>query len=134
MKTIGLIIAFIFLLMVFVFCVWPYLYASYLWFLPIDKLEEFVRKRYNQFQQTPDAYNCKDLRCLKDLADDICRFWEDSLNCAKADLEKPNTDEEKVLIQNNVTNSQSKFDYWCKILIGIENEIEKREYFNSFRT
>lgn len=128
-----LVIIFALLLLMFVFYVWPYVYASYLLFLPIDKLEAFVQNRYNLFRQAPGAYNFKDLRCLKDLADEICQSWEDSLNCAKAELEKQNTTEEKILLQNNVTLSQSKFDYWYNILIAIESEIERREYFNSFR-
>ena len=133
MKIFVIILLSVWCLYLLVFYVWPLIFALSLRCLSERNLEAYLIKCYRKFQNSPRNVNDKSLAQLLNLAIHSYEFWNELKSSIQESLAQETNAQEKANLQNDIIYCDQKIDFWGGALETLQKEIQRREYFNSFR-
>ncbi len=133
MKIFVIILLSVWCLYLIVFYVWPLIFALSLRCLSERNLEAYLIKCYRKFQNSPRNFDEKSLAQLLTLSIHSYEFWNELKNSVHESLAQETNAQEKANLQNDIIYCDQKIDFWGAARNAIQQEIKRREYFNSFR-
>lgn len=115
------------------FYLWPLIFSLYLRFLSDRILEAYLIKCYRRFKENPRDFNDKYITHLLELATYSSEFWNETKSSAHDLLLQESDIQERAYLQEDILYYDQKIEFWSDALETLQQEIKRREYFNSFR-
>ena len=133
MKTFLIIVLGIGGLYLLAFYVWPWAFSLYLRSLSERNLEAYFIKLYRRYKDRPRDFNDNEVCNIHKIAQTSCEVWNEAKEAAQQELTQEKDVHLLEDIRRDIVYCSQKFEFWCGARDTLQQEIKRREYFNSFR-
>ena len=133
MKTFLIIMLVIGGLYLIAFYVWPWVFSLYLRCLSERNLEAYFIKLYRRFKDNPRKFRDNEVCKLQTIAQISCKVWNEAKEASQQELALEKDARLLEDIRQDIVYCSQKFEFWCGARDALKQEIQRREFFNSFR-
>ena len=133
MKILFIILLVLGGLYLILFYVWPMCDRFYLMRLSERDLEAYLIKVYRYYKNHPREFRDEHVKQFIELTSYSIDFWKQVKLDVLEELMTEKDNQKLAFLQKSLAYCTQKIDFWYDAQTVLENEIERREYFNSFK-